>query len=129
MTEFRSSFAGDVLASHEDDDIRTMTVGMLAEPYKLSKYHTRNVHVPTEAERLSDILPKLIYDLKDSILARRLAETRDKMALLQEGGDLDQVYELMKEMQWLMELRREIALSVGERTLDNRLSYSGRKKR
>lgn len=117
QNEFAASYIGKTLGSDPDDDIRRLVLAFITPRYTLSKYHSKNVHIETEAERLTELVPRAICEWKDAILAVRYRQTQAELKEASTQGDLSRLEQLMEELKNIADLRREIAKTIGERIL------------
>lgn len=88
--------------------------------YTLSKYHNKSVHVPTEQERIGELVPRALYEWKDALLAEMYADTQDALRQALADSDTEQGRTLVHRLQNISEMRREIAKGIGERILTPR---------
>lgn len=117
IDEFSSGYAGRILASSVDDDVRTCVTEMLADPYSLSKYHYKTGHVYDEAKSLVDLLPRALNEWKNGILALRIEEIKALLtdACLRDDKDSQRRYQ--EEILELMNQRRDISGYIGDRVV------------
>ena len=119
--QFASAYIEKVLCSHVDDDIRTLSLELVPEKHTLSKVHTKYSKVETDEDRLDDIVPRTIYELKDALLESRLRRIRqDLKSCVSADGSGERIMELMREMSEIQHLRGEFAKYLGERILSPR---------
>lgn len=115
ITEFAADYIGHELGSDPDDDIRHLVLDVITPRYTLSKYHTKNVHVATEQERLGELVPRALYEWKDALLAELYRKTQDSLRQAAASGDTSQTETLIRQLQNISEMRREVAKAIGER--------------
>ncbi len=119
--QYAAAYIEKALCSHLDDDIRKLSLELVPEKHVLSKVHTKYSKIETDEDRLDDIVPRTIYELKDALLENRMRRIRaDLKASVASGGDAEHVMRLMKEMSELQRLRGEFAKYLGERILNPR---------
>lgn len=114
IREFEEQYAASELASHPDDDVRRAAISMLHTPYTLSKYHSQNVHVDTEAERLGSLVPHSIMQWRNAILGERIADVQRQ--LTQQPEEALQ-RSLMQQLTELYKMRAEISSFIGDRVV------------
>ena len=90
---------------------------MVAEPYTLSRYHRKTGTVQTEAERLPEILPRTINELRAGVLEQQIADV--KVRILSCASDAEKL-EAMKQLAELLDFRKHLAFLNGERILSSR---------
>ena len=120
VQEYAASYIGRILGSDADDDIRRMVLHVITPKYTLSKYHSKNVHVETEAERLAELVPRAIIEWKDALLANRYKMTQAQLQNAAATDDMKTMADLMQQLQEISALRCEVAKSIGERIVTPR---------
>lgn len=119
--QFASAYIEKVLCSHLDDDIRMLSLDLVPEKHVLSKVHTKYSKVETDEDRLDDIIPRIIFELKDALLECRIRSIqRELKQSVASGADSSRVMELMQSMAEVQRLRGEFAKYLGERILSPR---------
>lgn len=120
--QFESAYIEKVLCSHLDDDIRMLSLELVPEKHVLSKVHTKFSKVETDEDRLTEIIPRTVYELKDALLECRLRRIRTELRNSVSAGDAssDHIMTLMQEMNEVQHLRGEFAKYLGERILNPR---------
>ena len=61
------------------------------------------------------MIPRAVFELKDAILMRRIKELRNELRQQQNAGDTDALLRIMEQIAQYMEVRKSIALYLGER--------------
>lgn len=112
--QFAVTYIERSVCSSPDDVIRTLALELVPETHILSKYHTKYAHVPTDAERVAELVPRAIYELKDALLVGRLKSLTEQ---LRHTTDTDTILSLMNSQKEIMLLRSELAKYLGERTI------------
>lgn len=112
--QFAVTYIERSVCSSPDDAIRTLALELVPETHILSKYHTKYAHIPTDAERVAELVPRAIYELKDALLVGRLKSLTGQ---LRQTTDTDTILSLMNSQKEIMLLRSELAKYLGERTI------------
>lgn len=112
---FAADFIGRILGSDPDDEIRSLVLKTITPRYTLSKYHSKNVHVATERERLGELIPRAIFEWKDALLAQIYTDTQKQ--LTQTDSSSSDFTDLIKKLQQISDIRREVAKNIGERII------------
>lgn len=115
---FDSQYAEHILTSSPDDSLRTLANDLAADRHQLSKIHTKYAHVETERERLKTLVPRAVYELKYTLLELQLRDMARRLA--DPAATPSAQMELMQQMQQLSEVRKTLAVYLGERTLSAR---------
>ncbi len=69
--------------NHPDVDVSLLAVELITEPYQLSKIHEKTRKIDSEQERLSLLVPRVIFEYKNKIILLRIKEVQSKIKLLQ----------------------------------------------
>ena len=103
--------------SHPDPQVARLAADLSSDRYQLSKYHSRSQKVVTDEERLCELVPHLLTDLKLAIvedeLKQGLAALQDRTIMT----DAARYMEVMKRYKDLSEVQRAIAKRAGDRVV------------
>ncbi len=115
LVEFDTNFLERYFTTHPDTAISLLAVDLVSEKYQLSKIHTKYQKIETEADRLWELIPRAIDELKYAILEQKIKEiqVQIKEATKQQNNDL--IIELMGQNVELNQLRSLLAKQIGER--------------
>ena len=89
----------------------------MSDRHQLSKIHTKYQVIERDVDRLNELIPRAVFELKDAILMRRIEELRNTLRHLQSAGDNDEVLRVMEQIAQYMEVRKSLALYLGERII------------
>jgi DNA primase len=115
LTDYAGLYIERNLTSSPDDGVRRLTTDLVSDKYVLSKVHTKYTKVETEQDRLVDLVPRAIYELKYAILECNLKSVREQLSIASSQGNAELTQALMKESMELMQIRSEFAKYLGER--------------
>lgn len=115
--EFSRDFISQNLINSENDTLRTTATQMVTEPYTLSRYHEKTGHIETEEDKIYDLVPRTLNELRAQIVETQIKIIEDK---LRETTNIDEQMKLMQEMQPLLEQRKRFAICNGERIISPR---------
>lgn len=118
LFDFACGWLGRILISHEDDSIRKLASAMIAEPYTLSRYHAKTGTLLSETDRLPELVPRALNELRAGIVEQQISEIRGKIGSCTDGK---QCLELMRQLAEKQEIRKNFALFNGERILASNL--------
>lgn len=122
IDDYAASFIQKELINHPDDAIRSVTLDLVSEKYVLSKVHTRYSHIETEREKLTELVPRAVYELKDAILACEIKQVQDAMKdAVKRGTDDETMRKLMLRNMELDQIKKEFARYLGERIVSPRI--------
>ncbi len=119
LDHFAEMYLQRRLLSADDDDVRRITTELVTSRYSLSKIHTKYSHVATERDRLPELLPLAVYNLKCALIECEIAATNKKIANTYATAptDGDRIRALMQRNVELNNLKKEFAKYLGERIL------------
>lgn len=117
VAQFECEWIGHELGSDPDDTTRKFVLDAIIPRYTLSKYHSKNMHIDSEQERLDDLLPRAIVEWKDALLLEQRKEMECELREAGSAGDMEKMKKIMLRMQENAALRSRTAKSLGERIL------------
>jgi len=111
--------------AHTDSQISRITAEMLSDKYQLSKVHIKQFGEDVKAEdtplaeekHLGKNVPRIVTELKDAYITKRIREIKEEMADRQKEGDWDAAIELMKQVKELEEVKKVLSKILGERII------------
>lgn len=123
LEQFKASYISRRLMSSPDDAIRQIATDLATSRHKLSKIYTKYSKLPTEFDRLPDLVPIAVYNLKCALVELDLRDVNSQIAEEYKTVDhnLTRVKELMMRAAELNEIKKELAKYLGERILSPRL--------
>ena len=123
IEDFRAAYISSRLMSNSDDNIRRIATNLSTSKHHLSKIHTKYSAIPTEQERLSELVPVAVYNLKCALIEFDLREINTQIAEAYKAssGNLDDVRRLMTRSTELNNIKKELAKYLGERILSPRI--------
>ena len=113
-TKYRRSYFERSLLNHPDDSIRRTVTEMVDDRYQLSKVHSKFAHVETEEERLTELVPRAVFEYKDAILNRDISELKQKISTAA-SSDPDSIDRLLTDLMEKTRTKAEFAKFLGER--------------
>lgn len=136
ILEFCRFYPGNLLASHEDKDVRNITTEAISEKYVLSNIFTKNSSASSE-DNILGMIDRALIEWKSEILNQMMTSTmkelREISIALDEGDfsnlkrvdgsipDMEESLQRMKELQAklssMMAMRSKVAKNIGDRIL------------
>lgn len=113
LQEFQKYFLEKKLISHPDDEIRNISLDLISEKHLLSKIHTRYGTIKSDLDKLDTLVPQAIYNWKDALILCQIKDTQKELLL--NNGNTE---ELLKLIQELYDLRKELAKYLGDRVVN-----------
>lgn len=105
---------------HPDQPISQIAVEIMSDRYQLSKIHTKFLNIQddgqnslSEEAHLDKNVPRVLTELKNAYITQQIKEITQK--LKQDEGEY---VELIKELQTLKEIKKELAKELGERIIE-----------
>ena len=104
--------------NHPDGRISRLTADLIADKYVLSRVHTRSCALPTDEERLLELVPRLVLELKNSVVLDHIKQKLLEMKAAGEAKDYARIDILMEEIKQLDEVKKQLAKALGERIIN-----------
>lgn len=115
LQTFETNFLERYFTTYPDTQISLLAVDLVSEKYQLSKVHTKYQKVETESERLWELIPRAIYELKNAILEQTIKQIQKQIKEATQAKDEQKVIELMAQNVDLNNLRTTLAKQIGDR--------------
>lgn len=119
VREFCAGYISRRLLSCDDDTVRQVTTDLVSSRYHLSKIHTKFAQIPSEADKLAELVPLAVFNLKCAVVESQIRETNAQIA--RAGHDIAAIRPLMIRVAELNSIKKELAKYLGERILSPRL--------
>lgn len=116
IIEFQKYYIEKKLSSHPDDKIRSITLELVSDKHYLSKIHTRYGTIKTDFDRLDSLVPQALYNWKDALIKCQIKDNQKKLTT--NADDVKSSEELLKRIQELYDLRKELAKYLGDRVVN-----------
>ena len=107
------------IAAGPKDSSRTdiSSPNLISEKYQLSKYHTKYRELEQEEDKLDQLVIRELYAFKDAYILSQIKEIQAQIKSMQNNGDMEQVFELMKKLTRLNEIKNVLSKELGERII------------
>ncbi len=111
---------------HPDTLVSSLAVDLIADRYQLSRIHARkniteNVstteEMPSEIDRLYELVPHLLYELKLTIVVQMLDELKLRLKHAQENNDYDSLMAILREQTAYEQIRQQLCKELGHRIM------------
>lgn len=116
-TQARRLYFEKDLLSHPDDEIRRLVTDLVSDRYQLSKVHSKFTKIETEEERLIELVPRAVFELKDAILRQQIEQLNKQIGEASTTGDTAAIPDLMTRLIEKMKIRSEFARYLGDRII------------
>lgn len=90
---------------------------MVTEKYQLSKVHSKVKRVESDAERLIDLVPRVVFEFKNSLILDMIREKLLELKTASESKDNTRTDEIMREMAGLEDVKKQLSKTLGERII------------
>ena len=104
-----------ILLAHPDPNISRLAANLISDKYQLSKYHTKFRELEQEEDKLDYLVPREIYSMKDAYILYKIKDIQAKIKEAQNKGDMEQIFDLMKQNAHLNEIKNVLCKELGER--------------
>lgn len=104
--------------THPEAEISQLGSQLLMDSHELSTYHTRFQKIPTDAERLPELLNHLLTDFKLKVLEVQIKETMRNLREIAPAGDASRSLELMTLLRDLQQRYNELSKQAGDRVVN-----------
>lgn len=118
LLQFTLDYPAKILASHEDDDVRSVSTDLITDRNVLSKIYARIGNMESEFDQLVVRLPRALDEWRDAILGRQIADVMEKISRVSADSTVGNLEELIMQLNALQTARREMAKEIGERILN-----------
>lgn len=102
---------------HSDEAVARLTAELLTERYTLSKIHSKIKRIETDAERLHEVVPRLVYEYKNALILDFIREGLQRLRQAIDTHDEEAAGQITGELNQLNELKRQLAHHLGARII------------
>jgi DNA primase len=102
---------------HPSIEISQLTADLITEKYQLSKVHSKVKKVETDAERLIELIPRIIFEFKNSLILDMIRHKLLELKMAAEAKNNVRVDEIMREMADLETVKKQLSKTLGERII------------
>ncbi|MBR3951536.1 MAG: DNA primase [Bacteroidaceae bacterium] len=115
--EAEIAYIGHSFINSPDMELSSVAIDLMSDRHQLSKIHTKYQVIERDVDRLNELIPRAVFELKDAILMRRIDNLRNTLRHLQSANANDEVIRVMEQIAQYMEMRKSLALYLGERII------------
>jgi DNA primase len=102
---------------HQNGQISMLTAELVTDKYTLSRIHSKIKRVETDAERFIDLVPRVVFELKNCLMLDMIKQKLLQMKAANDAKNNKLVDELMREMSQLEIVKRQLSKTLGERII------------
>ena len=115
LQTFETNFLERYFTTYPDTTISLLAVDLVSEKYQLSKVHTKFQKIESETDRLWELIPRAIYELKNAILEQAIKQIQEQIKEASRNKDDKRVDELIEQNVELNQVRTSLAKQIGDR--------------
>lgn len=101
--------------THPDPEISEIATNCISDKYELSKVHTKYQHIASEEERIVELVPRALFELKDAIITQEIGHIQQQLKRGTENVEEKRL--LMQKISELFKVKAALAKELGERTV------------
>ncbi|MBR6116986.1 MAG: DNA primase [Paludibacteraceae bacterium] len=118
--------ASEFFKFHPDPEVSALAIDLIADKYQLSSMFskqsisenvTQTIRVNTEEEQLPTIIPRMLLELKYTILEQRIDEMERALKEAERRGNWEMQRILLADQPKLLEIRNQICRQLGNRVI------------
>ena len=111
---------------HPDPEIMNLSIDLIADKYQLSTIFTkqsvsenvtREVKIATDEDKLTDLVPQLLLELKYTIVNQRIDALAKMIHQAETDNDFDLLRQLLSTQPTLLEIKNQICKQLGNRVI------------
>jgi DNA primase len=102
---------------HSDQEISILSADLISEKYTLSKIHSKIKKVDSDADRLNDLVPRVVYEFKNSLMLEMIKQKLLEMKVANDNKNNQLVDEIMREMANLDRVKKQLSKTLGDRII------------
>ncbi|MFZ4725978.1 MAG: DNA primase [Paludibacter sp.] len=102
---------------HSNNEISMITADLISEKYVLSTIHSKIKKIESDAERLTILVPRLVYEYKNGLFIDILKQKLNEMKIANDNKNNKLVDEIMHEMSQLEIVKKQLSKTLGERII------------
>ena len=111
--EAEIAYIGHTFINSANMELSSVAIDLMSDRHQLSKIHTKYQVIERDVDRLNELIPRAVFELKDAILMRRIESLRNE--LRQQQSDNERMLYIMGQIAQYMEVRKSLAIYLGER--------------
>ena len=101
--------------AHPNPQVSQLSANLLSEKYQLSKYHFKYQELTADVDRLDQLIPREIFAFKEAYILSQINNCQAKLKEAQNRDDTESIFNLMKEITRLNEIKSAFCKELGER--------------
>ncbi len=102
---------------HSHNEISTLTADLISEKYTLSKIHSKIKKVETDAERLDILIPRLVFEYKNSVFIDMIKQKLIELKAANDSKNNELYKQIMQDWDQLEVVKKQLSKTLGERII------------
>jgi DNA primase len=102
---------------HSQSEISNLTADLISEKYTLSRIHSKLKKIEADADRLIELVPRVVFEFKNSLILEMIKQKLTEMKVANDNKNNTLVDEIMREMSQLEIVKIQLSKSLGERII------------
>lgn len=102
---------------HQDSRISMLTADLISEKYTLSRIHSKIKKVESDADRLMDLVPRVVFEFKNCLILDIIKQKLLQMKAANDAKNNELVDQIMQEMGQLEIVKKQLSKTLGERII------------
>ncbi|MEJ2596675.1 MAG: hypothetical protein P8100_16490, partial [bacterium] len=103
---------------HDQEAVRELAVDIYTSRYELSKvWKRKEAYVELPGENLGLEVPKSLLSYKMTVVEKALSDLRKQLENTEKNADIEDLHQLMVRLRSLEQVKRELSLGLGGRTI------------
>jgi len=101
--------------NHREPEISMLAADLSSEPYELSKYHARYQKLEKDSEKLDEIIPRVLEELKNAIIQNEGQALAADLKKAQRDKNEPEISRLSLEIYRMQQTKGDLGKRLGER--------------
>jgi len=102
---------------HSQSEISNLTADLISEKYTLSRIHSKIKKIEADADRLIELVPRVVFEFKNSLILEMIRQKLSEMKIANDNKNNALVDEIMREMSQLEVVKQQLSKTLGERII------------
>lgn len=117
LAEYAKAYPSRIMASHENDLIRSLATEALRERHQLSHIYSREHPVESEEDKIITLIPTAITVWKNGILDQKMNSLFARFREIAGKGNAEEERDIQAQLSDIIRVRSEIAKNIGDRII------------
>ena len=92
-----------------------MAADLISDPYELSKIHSRFQTIEKDQDKLGELIPHILVDLKNAIIQHHTHLVEEELKKAQREKNEVEMERLSKSLMEILEIKKDLSKNLGER--------------